>query len=206
MPMLMREGGGEYSPYIKYNAKSGRFEVRIEGMDGEFEVPTPRMAFDFANHKTGWIEYAEGGPPNKVWHKDGERVPKPEQGKFKEGFEVMVYCTDMVQGTMVGLREFSSTANVVKDAILTMYNGIFESQVGANPGKIPVFKCVRTNKLTGKFGASYQPVFELDMWVERSSIPVAAEEWGGVSESSTSNPVVQDDQSASAYVEDDIPF
>jgi hypothetical protein len=55
MPLNLTTSEGEFTPYIKYNAKAGRFYVRPDGGTEDVEISNPVLAFDMANIKTGWI-------------------------------------------------------------------------------------------------------------------------------------------------------
>jgi len=176
MPLNLSAGGdGDFIPYIKYNAKAGRFYVRSQDGKTDIEVEKPRLAFDMANIKTGWIYYPEGGgaPPEKVWDPTlSQQAAKPGgPKKFKRGFEVMVVGGDEVHGVgKLGLREFGSTAGVVIGSILRMYD-LYEIGASQNPEKVPFFRCVKVNSIDSKYGTNFEPVFDLLGWVERKKVP-----------------------------------
>jgi len=166
-------GDGDFSPYIKYNAKAGRFYVKAEDGSGEVEVVNPRLVFDLEHIKTGWIYYEEGSGPEKVWDSSrAQAAPKPAgPRKFKRGFEVMVFGPDVAPGAgKVGLREFSSTATNCIAAILDMW-GAYQAAAKTNAGKLPFFKCEGVAPISGKYGTNYEPKFKLIGWVERAKVP-----------------------------------
>src|SRR5690242_8967344 len=124
MPLNLSVGDGDFVPYLKYNAKAGRFYVKPEGASDEIEITGPVLAFDMANIRTGWLYYAEGSGPEKVWDPSPTQMaPKPPgPKKFKRGFEVMVFGNTMLPGGKpLGLREFSSTAANVIASMLRMH-------------------------------------------------------------------------------------
>ena len=174
MPLNLSVGDGDFTPYIKYNAKAGRWYVKPEGATEEVEIVNPMLAFDMANIRTGWLFYQEGTGPEKVWDPSrSQAAPKPAgPRKFKRGFEVMVFCNQVAPGTTakLGLREFSSTAGNVITSMLRMY-AEYEAGMNANKGKVPVFACKGVKPINGAYGVNYEPLFELAMWVERSKIP-----------------------------------
>lgn len=172
MPLNLSVSDGDFTPYIKYNAKAGRWYVKPEGATEEVEIINPALAFDMANIKTGWLFYAEGSGPEKIWDPSPSQMAAKPPGprKFKRGFEVMVFGNAMVEGKKLGLREFSSTAANVIGAILRMYNE-YEAGMGANPGKVPVYTCKGVKAITGAYGVNYEPQFVLQAWVERSRVP-----------------------------------
>lgn len=175
MPLNLSVGEGEYTPYIKYNAKAGRFYVKPEGMTEEVEIVDPLLAFDMAHIKTGWIYYPEGSGPEKVWDpSQTQMAPKPPgPKKFKRGFEVMVFGHAVIprtNGVKLGLREFSSTAGNVISVIINMYNE-YEANVAKYPGHVPVYGCEGVKPINGAYGVNYEPQFVLKTWVERTKIP-----------------------------------
>lgn len=172
MPLNLSVNDGEITPYLKYNAKAGRFYVRPEGEQQEVEIVNPRLAFDMENIRTGWIYYQEGVGPEKVWDPSPvQAAPRPPGSrKFKRGFEVMVFGPDVLPRVgRIGLREFSSTATNVIAAILKMYAD-YEAQVSGNPNAVPVYQCTHVDPVQGTYGTNYEPVFELQQWVPRSKI------------------------------------
>ena len=172
MPLPLSVSDGEFTPYLQYNAKAGRFYVKVQNEQHPVEVNNPRLAFDMANIKTGWLFYQEGAGPEKVWDTGGTMGPRPAgPQKWKRGFEVMVFGADKLPGIgALGLREFSSTASNVISRILLMYED-YEKGMAANPGKVPIYSCVRVIPITGAYGTNYEPEFHLTGWVDRTRIP-----------------------------------
>ena len=172
MPLPLTVNDGDFTPFLSYNAKAGRFYIRVQGEQHPVEVSSPRLAFDMAHIKTGWLFYQEGAGPEKVWDTGGTMSPRPAgPQKWKRGFEVMVYGADALPGIgTLGLREFSSTAANVIGRILLMY-AEYERGAAANPGKIPVYSCNRVIPIQGAYGTNYEPEFLLKGWVERARVP-----------------------------------
>lgn len=167
MPLNLTTNDGDFTPFIKYNAKAGRWYIRVDGQEGDVEVTNPVLAFDFDNIRTGWLYYAEGVGPEKVWDPSPTvMAPKPPGPKnFKRGFECLVSGPGSI-----GLREFSSTAGSAISAIMEIY-AIYEAGRDANKGKCPVFACVSVKPITGKHGTNYAPIFKLHSWKDRHSLP-----------------------------------
>lgn len=167
MPLNLSTNDGDFTPFIKYNAKAGRWYIRADGVEGDVEVVNPTLTFDFDNIRTGWLYYAEGTGPEKVWDPSPTDVaPKPPGPKsFKRGFEVQVSGAGNI-----GLREFSSTAGSAIAAMLEIY-AIYEAGRDTNKNKLPVFTCTGVKPITGKHGTNYAPVFKLNSWKDRSSLP-----------------------------------
>lgn len=175
MPLNLSVGGdGDFTPFIKYNAKAGRWYVKPEGQTDEVEISNPSLAFDMANIRTGWLFYQEGSGPEKIWDPSpAQMAPKPAgPRKFKRGFEVMVFGNAIIPGThhKLGLREFSSTAGNVITSIVNMY-AVYEAGKDVNLGKVPVFACQGVKPIQGAYGTNYEPQFTLAQWVERAKVP-----------------------------------
>ncbi len=170
---IAQEGG--FTPYIKYNAKAGRWFVK--GENGDVEISNPRMAVDLENGRSGWLCFPIGSAPVAVWDDaEGRRLPKPEPigtNSFKEGFEVVVFGPDkqpLLANEPIGLREWSSSSNAAKEAIVTM-NVEYQNNKAANPGKVPVFQATGIEAKDGQYGTNYTPVMTLVEWIDRSKVP-----------------------------------
>jgi len=118
--------------------------------------------FDMPNIKTGWFLFAAGVAPAKTFDPSlTEAAPKPGEG-FKRGFELNVFSPK----NLLGVREFSSTAGVVIEAMNTLYDHWIAAPE-AKTGKLPVVKCVKVHAVTNKHGTNYQPQLEIVGWVDR---------------------------------------
>lgn len=177
MPLNLSVGDAEYTAYIKYNAKAGRFYAKPEGGTEEVEVVNPVLAFDMAHIRTGWLYYAEGTGPEKVWDPSpSQAAPRPPgDKKFKRGFEVMVIGNSNIPGTnqKLGLREFSSTAANAITAILRMH-AEYEAGMATNKGKVPFYACKGVKPITGMYGTNFEPQFVLAGWLDRTDPKIAA--------------------------------
>jgi hypothetical protein len=156
-------GDGDFSVYVKYNAKAGRFYTKKDEKDApEFEVTDFTVVFDMDSLKTGWFLFAAGVAPAKTFDPSlVEAAPKPGEG-FKRGFELNVFSPK----NLLGLREFSSTAGVVIESMNALYDAWMAGKA-SNSGKLPVVKCVGVHPITNKHGTNYQPQFEIVNWVDR---------------------------------------
>lgn len=157
--------GGDFTPYVKYNAKAGRFYTKEDKPEGaEYEVTNFVAVFDMDNLHTGWFLFAPGVAPIKNMDPSlSEAAPKPGDG-FKRGFELHVFS----EKNMGGLREFSSTAGAVIEAMNDLYDH-WAADKDANAGKLPVVKCAGVTPVTNKHGTNYRPQFEIVSWSERPS-------------------------------------
>lgn len=175
MPLNLSVNSGEgFAPYIKYNAKAGRWYAKVD--KAEVEIMNPRLAFDFANIKTGWLYYMEGMGPQKTWDLSRTEMAPCPSPNHKRGFEVMVLGGDNIPGVgPLGLREFSSTAGAVITPILTMYQD-YEFGQTEHHGKVPFYGCTGVTALSGVHGTNYEPNFRLIAWVERARLPAFDEQ------------------------------
>lgn len=156
-------GDGGFTPYVKYNAKAGRWYTKKDEPDAEeFEVTNMTAIFDMENLATGWFLFAAGVAPVK--HMDpslSEAAPKPGDN-FKRGFQIEVHSDKNLLGT----REFSSTAGAVIEAMNDLHDDWLASK-DANAGKLPVVKCTGVQPVTNKHGTNYRPVLEIVSWADR---------------------------------------
>ena len=159
--------GGDFKPYVAYNAKAGKWSMKKDGVETEIEKPT--FVADFAKIKTGWFYYAAGQAPQVVLNPSlTNKVPRPagegSDGKplYKEGFKLDLFS----KASFTGVAEFSSSAMLVRDAIGKLYDE-YEKGVVANPGMLPVVESHSTQKVVGKHGTNYAPVFKIAKWVAR---------------------------------------
>ncbi|MBB4856996.1 hypothetical protein HNO88_000293 [Novosphingobium chloroacetimidivorans] len=156
-------GEGNFKVYVKYNAKAGRWYTKKDEKDApEFEVTNMTAIFDMENIRTGWFLFAAGVAPAKTYDPSlSQAAAKPGDG-FKRGFELDVFS----EKNLLGVREFSSTAGVVIEAMNALHDH-WEAEKGANPGKLPVVKCAGVAPIVGSHGTNYQPQLEIVGWADR---------------------------------------
>jgi len=161
MGLNISNGGGEdFKPYIKYNAKAGRWYVKKD--EGEVEVNNPVFVADFANIKTGWMLFAAGVAPSVILDPSLE-VPAAKPSELhKRGFELEVFS----KATLGGVVVFSSTSGIVGAAINEIYDQ-YEKEKGANVGSLPVIQCNGVTPEVGKHGTNYKPNLSIAKWVPR---------------------------------------
>lgn len=162
--------GGEFSPFLKYNAKAGRWFVRDDN-GNDIEIASPRFAIDLENIKTGWIHFPPTSPPSFVWDVEGVRGPRPGDG-YKDGFKVFLMSTDAqpaLANKPLGVREWTSNAYAAKAGLLNLYQQ-YQANAGQNPDKVPVVRCVSVKVIKSDFGDSFEPVFAIEAWVERNRV------------------------------------
>jgi hypothetical protein len=161
MPLnLNPKSNADFIPYLKFNAKSGRWYTR-NGDGEEVEVKNPTCVYDLSNIKTGWIKFAEGMPPDCVWDANGSTPPRPSE-KHKRGFAVNVLSPKNIYG----LRELSSTSNGMCGAMVKLY-AEWEKTPEAKQGKLPVVQCPSVVANKSKYGINYDPVLHIINQVDR---------------------------------------
>lgn len=169
-------GEGGFKVFVSYNAKAGRWYTKEDKPDADqFEVTNLTAIFDMENLKTGWFLFTPGAAPVKTFDPSlAQAAPKPADG-HKRGFELELFS----EKNLLGLREFSSTAGIVIDAMNDLYDHWVAGK-DSNPGKLPVVKCVGVHPVTNKHGTNYKPQFEIVSWADRpaelagSAAPAAA--------------------------------
>lgn len=155
--------GGDFKVFVSYNAKAGRWYTKKDEKDApQFEVTNMTAIFDMPNIRTGWLLFAAGVAPVKHFDPSlTEAAPKPGEG-FKRGFELDVFS----EKNLLGVREFSSTAGCVIEAMNALYDA-WMAAPESKTGKLPVVKCVGVHPITNKHGTNYQPQLEIVGWADR---------------------------------------
>lgn len=159
--------GGDFIPFLKFNAKAGRWYTKTED-GGEAEVVNMTAIFDLANIKTGWILFTEGQAPASVW--DNGRTAEQPTPQHRRGFAVNVFSPKEIGG----LREFSSSSNAAIIAIKELYEEQYEPAGEAKKGLVPVVTCEKVVPVKSRQGTNYQPVLKIVKWVPRpQALPAA---------------------------------
>lgn len=161
MGLNISNGGGEdFKPYIKYNAKAGRWYVKKD--EGEVEVNNPAFVADFDNIKTGWMHFAAGVAPSVILDPSLEIPAAKPSELHKRGFELDVFS----QASLGGVCVFSSTSGIVGGAINEIYEQYLKDKA-ANVGMLPVIQCTGVTPEVGKHGTNYKPNLSILKWVAR---------------------------------------
>jgi hypothetical protein len=152
--------GGEFSPYLKYNAKENWWGYH--GDETEKELREPRFAIDLRNIQTGWLRYDEGAAPDRVVDPaPGIRASRPSD-RHKRGFIVRVFGrTDFT-----GAAEFSHNAVGVCSAIRELHRAWRAEELG-HPGEVPIVAVVGTDSFKSRYGVNYSPKFKITAWIKR---------------------------------------
>jgi hypothetical protein len=161
MPLNLEPRSADFTPYLKFNGKAGRWYTRND-IGEEVEITDLTAIFDLALIKTGWIHFEEGMPPQAVWDTNAAVGPKPTNlAKAKRGFAVNIFAPKIG-----GLREFSSTSNGAVIAVRDLYDQQFEKSPERH-SKVPVVRCEKILPVKSKYGTNYEPVLKIIKWVDR---------------------------------------
>jgi hypothetical protein len=151
---------GEFSPYLKFNAKTKEWHWR--GENGEVVLGSPRFAMDLANIQTGWLRFDEGTAPDRVIDPSPRnRAPRPSE-RHKRGFVCRVYG----RSDFTGPGEFSSNAVGVCSAVRDLYRDFKAQEIG-HPGEVPIVMVTGHDSFKGRYGTNYSPVFKITAWIKR---------------------------------------
>ena len=167
--MTVPSSDGDFKVFVSYNAKAGRWYTKKDGKDEpQFEVTDMTAVFDMPNLQTGWFKFSSGVAPEKVMDPSlSEAAPNPG-ADFKRGFQVDLFS----EKNLLGVREFSSTAHIVFEAMNNLFDAWMAAPESAT-GKLPVVRCSGVLPVTNKHGTNYQPRFEIVGWTDRPEAMVA---------------------------------
>ncbi len=163
MSLNLPTKGGDFTPFLKYNAKAGRFFVRVEGSEQDQEIDKPILVIDMANIKTGLIYFPMNGAPQTIWDTPEVEASTTSAGQWKRGFKVVCYGEQPI-----GLREWSSNSINTNAALVKMHQAWEASPEHADYSKVPWFRNTGVNPIESSFGTNYEPLFELGGFTERA--------------------------------------
>ena len=184
MPLNLEPRSAEFIPYVKFNAKAGRWYSKTETGD-EFEVANMTAIFDLESIRVGWLHFQEGLAPDATWDSGPTAAAAPTP-QHKRGFSLNVYS----KKELGGVRELSSTSNITIVAIKELYEK-FENAPERKKGMVPVVRCENVLPIKSKFGTNYQPVLSLLRWVARPAELPAHLAGNGIASDGAAKPVAQ---------------
>lgn len=168
-------GGGDIIPFVKYDARAGRFFRRDRSEQGGQYVNNDvditasfKAVIDMENIEVGFMKFGNGAAPEMLLVKLGEPMPqKPADIGFKQGARMMLKLHADCGGDV---RECSSSAAAFLKGIDDLHTE-YEAKKVANGGKLPVVVLKTTMPITSGSGqkksTNYQPVFEIIGWAPR---------------------------------------
>lgn len=167
--------GGDIIPFVKYDARAGRFFRRDRSEQGgqyvnnDVDITSSfKAVIDLENIEVGYMKFGAGSAPEFQLVRLGEPMPhKPADAGFKQGARLMM---KLHSGCGGDVRECSSNAAAFLKGIDDLHTE-YEAQKGANAGKLPVVVLKSTLPITSgqgtKKSTNYQPIFEISGWAPR---------------------------------------
>lgn len=152
--------GGNFDKWIKWNSKAGRFYMKGELDDVEV-MPTTFIA-DLEKIKTGWLLFAAGQAPSRVWDENLSSPAKQPTPEHRRGFSLRLFS----KATFGGVAELSSSSMHLCGAVNDLYTA-YEAQKSANPGKVAVVKFSGATTMKDTKGMNYKPNFSIEKFVDR---------------------------------------
>lgn len=168
---IVTEASGNFVPFIKFDARAGRWFRKADRERGEaadVDITNGFAAvFDFENIEVGWMYMAAGQAPAYVMQHVSKGIPPKPEGEFKQGFRMRVMLSNDLGG---GVYELAASAKAIIsriDAAHTIYSQAAESK----QNKLPIFACTGTDVIETQtpkgVTRNYAPQFVLSGWVDR---------------------------------------
>jgi hypothetical protein len=167
------ETSGEFRPYLKYDARAGRF-FRAKNKDANEQSDvdvTHNFAalMDLEHIKIGWLHFPAGAAPHYVVQDISKGMPeRPAGGQHKQGFVMNLMLAGNQQ-----VYEMSSSSK----ATVGSFNLLHDEYLAApesKQGKLPIVSFVGTNiiETSSSKGTTrnYQPVWKITGWVARPAV------------------------------------
>ncbi len=168
--------GGDIVPFVKFDARAGRFFRRDRTQDGngnyvsnDIDITSNfKAVVDMENIEVGYLKFGAGTAPEMVLAKLGDPMPhKPAGDGWKQGARIMMKLHSSCGGD---IRECSSNAAAFLKGIDDLHTE-YEAKKAANAGKLPIVILKTTMPITSgqgqKKSTNYQPVFEISGWAPR---------------------------------------
>jgi hypothetical protein len=174
-------GGGDIVPFVKYDARAGRFfrSDRAQDSSGNWASEQVEIqlkaVMDLENMQVGWLHFAAGQAPEAQMVPIGAPLPASPGEGWKKGVRILMKLAQSCGGDV---REIQSNAAAFLTGVDQLHDEYLAGRT-ANPGKLPVVGTKPATAITSGSGAkkstNYQPVFEIVQWVARpADLPVPA--------------------------------
>jgi hypothetical protein len=162
--------GGEQKPLVKYNAKTGQWQI------DDKVVTTLTMLVDMEHAEAGWAKFAEGVAPDfrmttMASMVAGGAYPQmptdvDQKGKplFRRAFRVMVKIPDKLAAGKASIREWASNSLATVRSVDRLHTAWL---AGRQDGKVPVVTMTGTLAIPGAFGSNQEPVLSIVKWIDR---------------------------------------
>lgn len=169
---LNLEAGGAFTPYVKYDARAGRwFRAKNKEKGETLDVDITQgfsAVFDLANLQVGWMAFPKGAAPQYTMQPLSMGLPatKPSD-QHKQGCLMTMALPASLGG---GVYEVASTAKAYLSAIDELHTA-FEAAPEAKAGKLPVVtmtgtEIVETQSANGTT-RNYKPKLVIAQWIDR---------------------------------------
>lgn len=174
-------GNGQYTPIVKFDARSGRMKRLDRGTDGTEEIDITRSfkaVADMENIDVGWAKFTAGQAPSwsMVRWEDGVKFPARPDDDHKRAFRIKMKLAKECGGDV---RELGGSAKALLEGFNQLHDAYLAEADAIKSGKLPVIiladtRAVVTETPKGK-NTNYAPVFEIVGWVSRPADLAAAE-------------------------------
>jgi hypothetical protein len=162
---------GAFTPYIKYDARAGRWFKKADGADVDVTNGFAAL-FDFEEIQIGWMQFPTGAAPIYCTQHISMGIPPQPQGDFKQGFRMNLALPGALGG---GVFELSSTAAALINEIDKLHTEYAQAPEAAQ-GKLPVVQMNGTTVVESKgrdkngqtqTSRNYAPNLAIVAWVDR---------------------------------------
>jgi len=183
MALPRTSSGGDNTPLLKYDAKSGRFFAsdRFQNEEGkwesrETEIRDLEALFDFSTLEVGYGAFPGKKPDFRLmtytdYQKTGQFPARPpeyhEEGKVK-WYSMMAQIGLVLKDGSV--RRFAQLSSVGYAAIADLLDA-YEAAPESKEGKMPVVKCDGVEAIKSKHGTNYKPKLVIDLWADKTIDP-----------------------------------
>ena len=173
-------GNGEFTPIVKYDARSGRiFRVdRVDTGDGfaneQIDITAIFEAvFDFETVLTGWMLFTPGAAPSfsLVHLNPDNQTPLPDRpsAEHKHGTKTMIKLSKACGGDRP-VREISGNSIAWRESYGKLFTQ-YRSERHHHPDKLPVVMLTSADPVASSNGksktTSYHPNWQIMRWVNR---------------------------------------
>jgi hypothetical protein len=188
------EGGGDFLPILKYDARAGRFfrMDRVDTGNGFTNEPIDvtqgiKFVADFENVEVGWINFPAGSAPDFRLVPMGTQLPDRPTPVHKNGLRFMMKLAPECGGDKP-VREIAGVSKAFLSGVEAVYVQ-YLAKKGENPGKLPVLiveKITPVKTGTGeRSSTNYHPTFKISGWAPRPKDLVFEAKVSGVASPST---------------------
>lgn len=159
-------GSGNFVPYSKWDARSGRwYKKNPEPGGSDIDITNNFAAiFDFSGIQVGWLAFAAGMAPSMVLAPIGQPMPPKPSDDHRQGFRMRIWLAKDLGG---GEHEVAATSKALLGAIDKLHDEYLKG-AAAHPGHLPVVAmtgatAIETETPKGKT-RNFAPNFQIVLW------------------------------------------